>query len=76
MIYNYKSDNFLYYDVDMIRLYDKNKILRYTINKPISYIYAQNTYIFIKHEGDNVIRLDFISVDDAALALDRIKRII
>jgi hypothetical protein len=73
MEYNYKSINFLYVSDDVIRFYDKNKILRFTINRPLAYVYAQDSYIYIKHQNDNIIRLDFIDSGDVAIALDRLK---
>lgn len=73
MEYNYKSINFLYVSDDVIRFYDKNKILRFTINRPLAYVYAQDSYIYIKYQNDNIIRLDFIDSGDAAIALDRLK---
>jgi len=76
MNYNYKSTNFLASptpDDKRMKIYDKNKNLRYSIEPDLSYFYISSNCIIIKITNKNDIVLTFANESDANLAMERLK---
>lgn len=76
MSYNYKSTNFLSSptpDDKRMKIYDKNRNLRYSIEPDLSYFYISSNCIIIKITNKNDIILTFANEPDAILAMEKLK---
>lgn len=80
--YNYTLDTFIATPVHgdtKIRIYDKNRILKYTITPELSYFFVKNNLVVIKQENQADIILNFETNQIAIQALAKLneaKRII
>ena len=57
-MFNYDI-NFLKVEDNTLKIFDKNRNLKYKINTPIIYSYVQGNKVYIKHKINNNIVLDF-----------------
>ena len=72
---NYSLDNFLGSPTSedkVLRIYDKNGILQYTLNVNVCYFFYKNEYIYIHVDNSENLTLDFPTNDDAILALEKL----
>jgi hypothetical protein len=79
MSYDYKTTNFLSTPSsgdNRIRIYDKNNILKYTLEPDISYYYTSNTCLVIKITNKNDIRLQFENKEESNKAITMFKDIL
>lgn len=72
MAYNYTLNTFLATPTDTdttLKIYDKNRVLKYTVDPDLSYFYVKNNLLIIKVENNNDIILDFKDAESAIKAL-------
>jgi len=75
MRFDYKSSNFISTPATgdkRIRIYDKNKNLRFSIEPELSYFYVNNNCVVIKVTNKNDITLSFETKRDALLAISKL----
>jgi len=74
---NYSITNFVATpsgDDTMMRIYDKNTRLRYTLEPNVAYFSAKLNIVTIRVEDDNTITLDFPNYTEAIKALARLNQ--
>jgi len=78
MSFNYKSTNFLASptpDDKRMKIYDKNRNLKYSIEPDLSYFYISSNCIIVKITNKNDIVLTFANEADTKLAMERLKTV-
>lgn len=75
MKFDYKSSNFVATPAigdKRIRLYDKLRNLRHSIEPELSYFYLSNNCVIVKVTNKNDIRLSFETKSDAIIAISKL----
>jgi len=78
MIYNYTLNTFVYFPSEgiiydkVIKIYDKNRVHKYSIDPNIAYFYYKNNLIYIKVEDEDTIILDF---ETNAIAIEALTKL-
>ena len=73
--YNYTLETFLATPMPSdtkMRIFDKNRVLKYTLTPELSYFYVKNNLVIIKQENQADIILNFIDNPTAILALAKL----